>query len=38
MKILYNANCKKEIKALTGFKPAHDFKKNGFSAGGDSTY
>ena len=35
MKILYNKN-EKEMKALMRFKPAHNGKKNGFIAGGDS--
>ena len=37
MKILYNKNDEKEIKALMGFEPGHNGKK-GFTAGCDSTY
>ena len=36
MRILYNKNDEKEMKALMGFKPCVYWKKNGFSAGGDS--
>ena len=38
MKILYNTNDEKEMKAMMGFEPAHNGKNNEFSAGGDSTY
>ena len=36
MKILYNKNEKKRMKAVMGFEPAHNGKQ--FSAGVDSTY
>ena len=39
MKILYNNNeKKKEMKALRGFKPAHNVKINVCSAASDSTF
>ena len=37
IKILYNKN-DEEMKALMGFEPAHNGKKNGLSAVGVSTY
>ena len=37
MEILYYKNDEKEMKALIGFEPARNGKKNGFTAGGDSS-
>ena len=37
MKILYNKNDEKEMKASLGLEPAHNRKKNAFLDGGVST-
>ena len=38
MKILYNINDEKEMKALMGFGPVYNGKKIGFSHSFDSSY